>query len=222
MSNTAPIQQLHIGSTGPFLFTRLLMPALLAGAQSSSDKRARILFTASIAQSNSIDWHSLTDTPERKKTSPNQRYEQSKFVGATSPYLWHLHAQLFEANVVLAHEFADRCGDQGIISLSLDPGKPVPFWICITLWREPSKAVWKAVCNDICHHWLGLFSCVLSCFMHILAKFYNRAFYCILPRRALLRHYGERPRQKRLILMVKWVLAWLPSFVTLLYTNGQL
>ena len=87
MSDTAPIQQLHIGSAGPFLFTKLLMPALLAGAGSSSDKRARILFSASIAQSNYIAWDSLTDTPERKKTSANQRYGQSKLVGATSPYL---------------------------------------------------------------------------------------------------------------------------------------
>jgi len=130
---------------GPFLFTKLLMPALLAGARSSSDKRARILFTASIAQSNSIAWDSLTDTPERMKMSPNQRYGQSKF-----------------ANVVLAREFADRCGDQGIISLSLDPGgvksglqrhlPPLARTLLNVLLHAPSKgaltSLWGATTTE--------------------------------------------------------------------------
>jgi len=90
---------------GPFFFTHLLTPALLAGAQSSPDKKARVTFTASIVQTTSINWDSLTDTPARKKVSAKDRYGQSKF-----------------ANVVLATEFARRFGDKDIIVFSLDPG----------------------------------------------------------------------------------------------------
>ncbi|KAI0072736.1 NAD-binding protein [Panus rudis PR-1116 ss-1] len=90
---------------GPFLFTKLLLPALLAGAAQSPDKKARVTFTASQAQANQIKYDTLTDTPARKKLGPDQRYGQSKF-----------------ANVVLAKEFARRYSDKGLVAFSLNPG----------------------------------------------------------------------------------------------------
>jgi len=90
---------------GPYYFTKLLIPALIAGAKKSADGKARVTFAASIVQSKSIDYNTLTDTPARKKLSADKRYGQSKF-----------------ANVVMAHEFARRYGDQGLHFNSLDPG----------------------------------------------------------------------------------------------------
>jgi len=104
---------------GPFRLTQLLIPALIEGAKSSPDGKARITFAASIVQTSSIKWDTLTDTPERKKRWPEFRYGQSKF-----------------ANVVLAREFARRYGDQGLVFTSMDPGgiktdlqRHMPGWL---------------------------------------------------------------------------------------------
>jgi retinol dehydrogenase 12 len=56
------------------------MPALIAGAEKSPDKKARITFAASIVQTKGINFDSLKDTPQRKKMCADQRYMQSKFV----------------------------------------------------------------------------------------------------------------------------------------------
>ncbi|KAG6907099.1 hypothetical protein DXG01_010512 [Tephrocybe rancida] len=89
---------------GPFHFTQLLMPALLAAGGNSDDK-SRVVFTSSIALSKDINFDSLGDTPERKKVGADQRYGQSKL-----------------ANIILAREVAQRYGDKGVIAVSLDPG----------------------------------------------------------------------------------------------------
>lgn len=67
-------------STGPYLFTKLLLPALFAGAAASLNGKARVSFTASQAQATEIKYDTLTDTEARKKFPPGQRYAQSKFV----------------------------------------------------------------------------------------------------------------------------------------------
>jgi NAD(P)-dependent dehydrogenase (short-subunit alcohol dehydrogenase family) len=90
---------------GPFYFTKLLIPALTAGAKQSADGKARVTFSASIVQTKSIKYDVMTDTPARKKMCADQRYGQSKF-----------------ANVVMAREFARRYGDKGLLFNSLDPG----------------------------------------------------------------------------------------------------
>ncbi|OSX62496.1 hypothetical protein POSPLADRAFT_1170100 [Postia placenta MAD-698-R-SB12] len=91
---------------GHFYFTKLLIPALLVGRDSSPDRHARIVTTSSsTAYLYTINWESFKDGPARRKMSTRQLYSQSKF-----------------ANVVVARETAKRYADQGIISLSLDPG----------------------------------------------------------------------------------------------------
>ena len=65
---------------GPFYFTKLLIPALMAGAKQSADGKARVTFAASIVQTKSINYDAMTDTPARKKMCADQRYGQSKFV----------------------------------------------------------------------------------------------------------------------------------------------
>ena len=65
---------------GPFYFTKLLTPALIAGASQSPDGKARVTFTSSIVQTNNFNYETVTDTPARKKMRADQRYGQSKFV----------------------------------------------------------------------------------------------------------------------------------------------
>lgn len=105
---TADGYDLQFGTNvvGHFLFTELLMPALLAGVQTSPDHHSRIVTTSSsAAMFDTIHWESLKDGPARRKLGTGTLYSQSKF-----------------ANVVVARQIAKRYADKGIISLSLDPG----------------------------------------------------------------------------------------------------
>ncbi|EPS94683.1 NAD-binding protein [Fomitopsis schrenkii] len=91
---------------GHFLFTELLMPALFAGAQSSSDHHARVVTTSSsAAMCGHINFATIRDGPARRRYSKEALYAQSKL-----------------ANVVVSREIAKRYGDQGIVSISVDPG----------------------------------------------------------------------------------------------------
>ncbi|KAH9929195.1 NAD-P-binding protein [Fomitopsis serialis] len=91
---------------GHFLFTELLMPALLAGAQSSPDHHARVITTSSSgAMLGGIDLDSVRDGPARRRYSKESLYGQSKL-----------------GNVIVAREVAKRYGGKGIVSISLDPG----------------------------------------------------------------------------------------------------
>jgi len=110
---------------GHFYFTKLLTPALLAGAASSPDGKARVVNTASSASLfvGGVDFNTLKDTPARKKRSPEILYSQSKLVGfclfPDNPIQTTL---LIQGNVLFSNEFARRYGDQGIVSTSLNPG----------------------------------------------------------------------------------------------------
>ncbi|KZT65718.1 NAD(P)-binding protein [Daedalea quercina L-15889] len=91
---------------GPFLFTRLLLPALIAGKATSPDGHTRIITTSSSgAYLQTINWDSLKDGPARRKMSPQMLYCQTKF-----------------ANVVVTRQLAKRYADEGILAISLNPG----------------------------------------------------------------------------------------------------
>ncbi|ETW78254.1 hypothetical protein HETIRDRAFT_411342 [Heterobasidion irregulare TC 32-1] len=91
---------------GHFLLTKLLIPALLAGARSSPDAKARVVTTASMgAYFDVIDWDSFRPGPARDKLNTYTLYNQSK-----------------HGNVVFAKELARRYGDKGIVSTSVNPG----------------------------------------------------------------------------------------------------
>ncbi|KAJ7103405.1 NAD(P)-binding protein [Mycena belliarum] len=92
---------------GHFLLTKRLMPLLLSGAQSSTDKKARVVNQSSSAQMfvDTIDLGALKDVPARTKLGSAKLYMQSKF-----------------ANIVFSNELARRYGDKGIVSTSLNPG----------------------------------------------------------------------------------------------------
>ncbi len=73
--------QWGIHVVGHWYFTELLMPALLAGVETSPDHHARVITTSSsAAYAQTIKWDTLKDTPARKKQSTGDLYGQSKFV----------------------------------------------------------------------------------------------------------------------------------------------
>ncbi|KAI0826441.1 NAD(P)-binding protein [Irpex lacteus] len=105
---TADGYDLQFGTNviGHWYLTELLMPALLRGKDSSPDKHARVITTSSIASYfSTIDWNTLKDGPARRKQPSGKMYAQSKF-----------------GNAVVAREVSKRYGDQGIISISVNPG----------------------------------------------------------------------------------------------------
>jgi len=106
---TAQGHDLSIGTNvlGHFYFTKLLVPALLAGAKSSSDGKARVVNLSSVAayMVKSFDLDMARDTPQRKKSSLLNLYGQSKL-----------------GNILFSNELAKRYGNQGIISCAIHPG----------------------------------------------------------------------------------------------------
>ncbi|KAJ7619150.1 NAD-binding protein [Mycena polygramma] len=92
---------------GHYLLTKRLLPLLIAAAQSSPDKKARVVNQSSSAQMfvDTIHLDALTDVPARKKLGTAKMYMESKF-----------------GNVVFSNELARRYGDQGIVSTSGNPG----------------------------------------------------------------------------------------------------
>ena len=91
---------------GPFLFSKLLLPALLKGKASSPDGHARIIVTSSAyAYLGHLNFETFKDGPARRKLSTEELYNQSKL-----------------ADVLLAFELARRHGEQGIVTVALHPG----------------------------------------------------------------------------------------------------
>ncbi|KAG9045160.1 hypothetical protein FS837_006928 [Tulasnella sp. UAMH 9824] len=112
--------QFGTNALGHAHFTLCLLPALLEGAKSSSDGKARVVNTSSDAAAmiNKIDFDTLRDGPKRRKMSRWNLYGQSKL------RIPKMIGVLFDAqgNIVFSNELAKRYGSQGIISHSLMPG----------------------------------------------------------------------------------------------------
>lgn len=68
--------------SGHVHFTKQLLPALISGAKSSSDGKARVVTLSSVGAyfSPSLDLDLAGDTDKRKKTSPMTLYVHSKLV----------------------------------------------------------------------------------------------------------------------------------------------
>ncbi|KAJ3530469.1 hypothetical protein NMY22_g8559 [Coprinellus aureogranulatus] len=91
---------------GHFYFTKLLIPALLNGARSSTDGKARIIHTSSSTSYRGfIDFKALKDGPARRRYSSSSLYDQSKL-----------------GNALVSQQWAKRYGDKGIVSVAVNPG----------------------------------------------------------------------------------------------------
>ena len=78
---------------GPWLFTKLLLPALIAATDASpSHEKSRIVTVSSSANylTNSLDFYAIADGPERTKYSELELYNKSKFVRCTELLLFGL------------------------------------------------------------------------------------------------------------------------------------
>ncbi|KAG9045159.1 hypothetical protein FS837_006927 [Tulasnella sp. UAMH 9824] len=78
-------------------FTLCLLPALLEGAKSSSDRKARVVNTSSNAAAmiNKIDFDTLRDGPKRRKMGRWNLYSQSKLGWMLSPVEFGALTQLW-------------------------------------------------------------------------------------------------------------------------------
>ncbi|KAF7367271.1 NAD(P)-binding protein [Mycena sanguinolenta] len=114
---------------GHFFFTKLLLPALIAGAKSSPDGKARVVNTSSFAHYlGSLDFETFKDGQKRRKLHKARLSSQSKL-----------------GNVIFSNELARRYGPQGIVSTALNPGH------IRTSWRNNIPA-WQAASIDLILH----------------------------------------------------------------------
>jgi len=106
---TAQGYDLQFGTNvlGHFYFTKLLLPALLAGTKTSPDGKARIVNVSSSGHlfASGLDFNAFKEGPARTKKGTQVLYAASKL-----------------GNVYISNEFAQRYGKNGIVSTSLNPG----------------------------------------------------------------------------------------------------
>lgn len=101
-------QQFGVNVLGHYYFTKLLLPALAAGSNTSPDGHSRVVTTSSSAHdlTNNINFDTLKgNSPSRKQVGKFGLYAQSKL-----------------GNVIVSTEFSKRYHDQGIVFTSLNPG----------------------------------------------------------------------------------------------------
>lgn len=80
---TADGYDLQMGTNvlGHFYFTKLLLPTLISTAKASPEKHVRVVTTSSLLHLfSSLDFNTFKDGPARRRLSPMQLYNQSKYV----------------------------------------------------------------------------------------------------------------------------------------------
>ncbi|KAJ7621300.1 NAD(P)-binding protein [Roridomyces roridus] len=89
---------------GHFYLTKLLLPILIATAQTAGAARI-VTLTSMVHYVATVDYETFKDGSKRRKRTPFDLYAQSKW-----------------ADAVFAMELARRYGEQGIVSTSVNPG----------------------------------------------------------------------------------------------------
>ncbi|KAF7327823.1 NAD(P)-binding protein [Mycena kentingensis (nom. inval.)] len=89
---------------GHFYLTTLLLPTLLSTARAHTHVRI-VTLTSMVHYVASVDYATFIESPKRRKRTPFDQYAQSKW-----------------ADAVMAVELARRYGQDGIVSLSVNPG----------------------------------------------------------------------------------------------------
>ncbi|KAF8645275.1 hypothetical protein AX16_008099 [Volvariella volvacea WC 439] len=117
---TAQGHDLQFGTNvvGHFYLTKLLLPTLLATAKTTPSQKVRVVNTSSSAHLlGSLNFNTFRGGRARRWVHPHLLYAQSKY-----------------GNVVFSNVLARRFGDQGIVSVSLNPGN-----LHSDLWRHTSR-----------------------------------------------------------------------------------
>ena len=111
---------------GPFLLTKLLLPAILASRETTHDKHPRVIWLSSMAAYFSpLFFDTFKDGPARRQVGTHLTYQQSKIVRCmrvSSLIVVLMTSAANQANVMLARQCAQRFGNQGLVSLSVNPG----------------------------------------------------------------------------------------------------
>jgi retinol dehydrogenase-12 len=141
---TPPIEQLtkdgydlQFGTNvvGHFYLTKLLLPVLSSTAKASPDGHVRVLSVSSSSHMFAkLNFNTFKDGPTRKAVSPESLYGQSKFVSIYTSVVVLVVTMILtismKGNIVVATEVARRYGDQGIVSISVNPGTHYRHHIC--------------------------------------------------------------------------------------------
>ncbi|KAI5117265.1 hypothetical protein M0805_000996 [Coniferiporia weirii] len=118
---------------GHFYFTKLLLPILIETTKSTPEKQTRVITTSSsmhLLHGPDFKWDTLRGTsPARTKYGTGMLYAQSKY-----------------GDIVISRELARRYGDQGIISISLNPGN-----LKTDLQRHIQSRIQHRIANMILH-----------------------------------------------------------------------
>ncbi|KAK2001678.1 short-chain dehydrogenase [Colletotrichum falcatum] len=128
--------QLGVNALGPFLLTRLLRPALSAAARTAPKDSVRVVWLSSGA---------VIMAPKPAIDFDNMNYAKDE--GASAKY-----SRSKAGNVIIAAEFARRTAEEGIVSISVDPGvymtnlqRTMPWYqklIAKALAREPKNGAY--------------------------------------------------------------------------------
>ncbi|RDX52264.1 NAD(P)-binding protein [Lentinus brumalis] len=97
--------QFGVNVIGHFYLTQLLLPVLLGTAKFTARKVRVLNYSSSAPPAPRIDYTTLMDGPVRRRCTPAQLYKQSKL-----------------GCLLLALELAEQYGEQGIVSIAINPG----------------------------------------------------------------------------------------------------
>lgn len=119
--------QFGTNTLGHFFLTKLLMPTLI-GTATQSDVRVdvRVIHVGSSAASavKKLNFDVIKDGPARRKMTTGDLYNNSKYVRAfihPKTIVVNLGGQM-QGNLVLNFECARRYGEDGVVSIYVDPG----------------------------------------------------------------------------------------------------
>ena len=118
--------QFGVNVLGHFYLTKLLLPVLLATAKATSEKVRVLNYSAAFSPLSRIDYTTLMDGPVRRKCPLQQLHRQSKLVCTTFVRIKirELTGAMVDsqANVLFTLELAEQYGEQGIVSIAINPG----------------------------------------------------------------------------------------------------
>ncbi|EGO20774.1 hypothetical protein SERLADRAFT_417889 [Serpula lacrymans var. lacrymans S7.9] len=109
---------------GHHYFTKLLLPVLISTAKTCQDGKVRVVTTSSSGHHfGNLDFNTFKDGPARKKQSTSVMYSQSKYLLVFHVSYLTLRTLVARGtNTVFALELARRYSNEGIVSISLNPG----------------------------------------------------------------------------------------------------
>ncbi|KAI0703903.1 NAD(P)-binding protein [Cerioporus squamosus] len=130
--------QFGVNVIGHFYLTQLLLPVLLGTAKGTAQKVRILHYSSATPPAHRIDYTTLMDGPVRRRCTPAQLYRQSKL-----------------GCLLLAMELSEQYGEQGIVSIAINPGnvqtnlKRYSGGVLGSLWDMFSCNVFKGILTPL-------------------------------------------------------------------------